>query len=90
MLLLVLDKCSTSSNINQFYSFVFVLQTFLCRKDLASDLKKFASEKSASALVLMFLHTVPNTDNVVRELVVFSTHHKLQQQVSCFNCLINK
>jgi len=60
-----------------------VLQTFLCRKDLASDLKTFASEKSAMALLLMFLHTVPNTDNIVRELVVYSTHHNLHQQVSC-------
>jgi len=61
-----------------------VLQKFLCRKDLASDLKTFASEKSAMALVLMFLHTVPNTDNIIRELVVYSTHHSLRQQVSRF------
>ena len=63
-----------------------ILQKFLCRTDLALDLKSFASEKSAQALLLMFLHTVPNTDNIIRELVVYSTHHNLQQQVSHFIC----
>ena len=63
---------------------VMLLQRFLCRKDLASDLKTFATEKSAMALLIMFLHTVPNTDNIIRELVVYSTHHSLHQQVSCF------
>lgn len=62
------------------------MQTFLCRKDLASDLKTFASEKSAMALLLMFLHTVPNTDNIVRELAVYSTHRSLHQQICQVLC----
>ena len=62
--------------------FVYLWQKFLCRSNLASDLKTFASENSAPALVMMFLHTVPNTDNIIRELIVYSTHRSLQQQVS--------
>lgn len=62
------------------------MQKFLCRKDLRSDLKSFASEKSAQALVLMFLHTVPNTDNIIRELVVYSTQRSLQQEICRVLC----
>ena len=63
------------------FSLSWNFQEFLCRSDLAADLKTFASEQSAAAIVLMFLYHVPNTDDITRQLSVYSPNGRLRQEV---------
>lgn len=57
------------------------MQVFLCRSGLATDLTAFAGEQSSAAIVLMFLHVIPNTDDITRELAVYSTNCNLRQKI---------
>jgi len=62
----------------------FFVKEFLERPCLETDLGSFAAEQHCAAVIMMFLHTVGDDGDIVRQLAIFSHNEPLRHLVGLF------